>query len=334
MVIITAIPTPMLMTTSKPAARPRRRAVKPPDARPEVVAPADDRGGIEAGEAAALYRLMTWLSPAFPVGAFSYSSGIEWAVEAGDVGDAAGLRDWLSCMLTDGPGFCDGVFLAHAHRAASVTRCRGLAGYRGTRRCLRALARASARNCGAGTRVHRYRTLGMELRRAGSNGRLLRRRHRLSRRGGAGQRGSWACPGADDACLPARADVELDLGRRAADSARADRQPAPDRLAGAGRRLHRQTGALTRRSTISAARHFAPTSPACGTKRSIPGCSDHEGRGAARCINVVPATAGTHTPCPLDWARWQRPFAITNAAGYGSRRSPGRHHYRWKEHLA
>jgi urease accessory protein len=70
-------------------------------------------------EAAALYRLMTWLSPAFPVGAFSYSSGIEWAVEAGDIADAASLKEWLAAMLADGPGFCDGVFLAQAHRAAS-----------------------------------------------------------------------------------------------------------------------------------------------------------------------------------------------------------------------
>ncbi|MGC2780626.1 MAG: urease accessory protein UreF [Bradyrhizobium sp.] len=71
-------------------------------------------------EAAALYRLMTWLSPAFPVGGFSYSSGIEWAVEAGDVGDAASLRGWLSTMLTDGSGFCDAVFLVHAHRAVAL----------------------------------------------------------------------------------------------------------------------------------------------------------------------------------------------------------------------
>ncbi|HWX05295.1 MAG TPA: urease accessory protein UreF [Bradyrhizobium sp.] len=71
-------------------------------------------------EAAALYRLMTWLSPSFPVGAFSYSSGIEWAVEAGDIADAASLADWLASMLADGSGFCDGVFLAHAHRAASA----------------------------------------------------------------------------------------------------------------------------------------------------------------------------------------------------------------------
>jgi len=73
-----------------------------------------------AAEAAALYRLMTWLSPAFPVGGFSYSSGIEWAVEAGDVIDAASLRDWLSAMLVDGSGFCDAVFLVHAHRATGA----------------------------------------------------------------------------------------------------------------------------------------------------------------------------------------------------------------------
>jgi urease accessory protein len=78
------------------------------------------------GEAAALYRLMTWLSPSFPVGAFSYSSGIEWAVEAGDIVDAASLQGWLVAMLADGPGFCDGVFLAHAHRAASSPDRAGL----------------------------------------------------------------------------------------------------------------------------------------------------------------------------------------------------------------
>jgi urease accessory protein len=80
---------------------------------------------LSADEAAALYRLMTWLSPAFPVGAFSYSSGIEWAVEAGDIVDVTTLQDWLTSML-EGPGFCDGVFLAHAHRAASSSDDAGL----------------------------------------------------------------------------------------------------------------------------------------------------------------------------------------------------------------
>ncbi len=68
-------------------------------------------------EQPALYRLMAWQSPAYPVGAFSNSSGIEWAVEAGDIKDAATLRDWLTVMLRDGSGFCDAVLFAHAHRA-------------------------------------------------------------------------------------------------------------------------------------------------------------------------------------------------------------------------
>jgi urease accessory protein len=79
----------------------------------------DDARAMSESEAAALYRLMTWLSPSFPVGAFSYSSGIEWAVEAGDIADAASLRDWLAAMLTDGAGFCDAVFLVQTHRAVS-----------------------------------------------------------------------------------------------------------------------------------------------------------------------------------------------------------------------
>lgn len=74
----------------------------------------------EAEDSAALFRLMTWLSPSFPVGAFSYSSGIEWAVEAGDIIDRQTLQDWLAAMLLDGAGFCDGVFLCHAHRATDA----------------------------------------------------------------------------------------------------------------------------------------------------------------------------------------------------------------------
>jgi urease accessory protein len=76
--------------------------------------------GMTDAEAAALYRLMTWLSPSFPVGAFSYSSGIEWAVEAGDISDAASLEDWLAAMLAEGSGFCDAVFLARTHHAVEA----------------------------------------------------------------------------------------------------------------------------------------------------------------------------------------------------------------------
>ena len=116
--ITTAIP--MLMTTSKPPAPPRPRKVGRASAASTTAAPPAYGGeAMNQSEAAALYRLMTWLSPAFPVGAFAYSSGIEWAVEAGDITDAASLNDWLAAMLAEGSGFCDGVFLAHAHRAAS-----------------------------------------------------------------------------------------------------------------------------------------------------------------------------------------------------------------------
>ena len=62
---------------------------------------------------------MAWLSPAYPIGAFSYSSGIEWAVEAGDIADATTLERWLAVIIADGGGFCDAVFLAHAYHAAA-----------------------------------------------------------------------------------------------------------------------------------------------------------------------------------------------------------------------
>jgi urease accessory protein len=65
----------------------------------------------------ALYRLMSWLSPSFPVGAFSYSSGLEWAVEVGDITDAATLRRWLTVVMSEGGGFCDAVIFVHAYRA-------------------------------------------------------------------------------------------------------------------------------------------------------------------------------------------------------------------------
>ena len=80
----------------------------------------------DAAESAALYRLMAWLSPAYPVGAFSYSSGIEWAVELGDIKDAETLRAWLAVMIGEGSGFCDAVFFVHAHRTIATNDDAGL----------------------------------------------------------------------------------------------------------------------------------------------------------------------------------------------------------------
>lgn len=67
--------------------------------------------------ASALQSLTALLSPAYPVGAYSYSHGLEWAVEAGTVGDAAGLARWTADLVAFGAGRSDAVLLAHAMEA-------------------------------------------------------------------------------------------------------------------------------------------------------------------------------------------------------------------------
>jgi len=68
----------------------------------------------------ALYRLLAWLSPAYPIGAFSYSHGIETAVEEGLIKDRASLVAWLETVLRDGTGRVDGALFAAAWRAAQA----------------------------------------------------------------------------------------------------------------------------------------------------------------------------------------------------------------------
>ncbi len=254
--------TPMLMTTSEPP-------------------PVDARGGMSEAEVAALYRLMTWLSPAFPVGAFSYSSGIEWAVEAGDIADAASLKDWLAAMLADGPGFCDGVFLAQAHRAASSGDDAGL---RDIAELASALVPSRERQLETSSQGRAFIDIA---------------------------RAAWNCDGLDDmisACggpivypvavglVSAAHEIPLaptmhaffhaltsnwiSSGARLIPLGQTDSQRVlallePVVVATAGRAL------WMRRSTISAARPFAPISPACVTRRNIRGCSGHEGGGHA-----------------------------------------------------
>jgi len=67
---------------------------------------------------AALYRLMTWLSPAYPTGAFSYSHGLEYAVETGGVTTADALIDWVATVIDVGAGRIDAALFAAAWRAA------------------------------------------------------------------------------------------------------------------------------------------------------------------------------------------------------------------------
>jgi urease accessory protein len=69
-------------------------------------------------DAAALYRLLAWLSPAYPVGAYTYSHGLETAVEDGRVTTRAALVDYIATVLLAGAGRVDGALLAAAWRAA------------------------------------------------------------------------------------------------------------------------------------------------------------------------------------------------------------------------
>jgi urease accessory protein len=73
---------------------------------------------IITGMIEALYRLTAWTSPSFPTGAFSYSHGLEWAVEAGRVTSERDLFDWIAHGLEFGVARVDGALLAAGFRAA------------------------------------------------------------------------------------------------------------------------------------------------------------------------------------------------------------------------
>lgn len=72
-------------------------------------------------------RLMAWLSPTYPVGAYAYSHGLEWAVEAGDVRDEASLLGWVSDVAERGSLRNDLILASHAHRAAAAGDAAALA---------------------------------------------------------------------------------------------------------------------------------------------------------------------------------------------------------------
>jgi urease accessory protein len=64
-------------------------------------------------------QLLVWLSPAFPVGAFAYSHGLEKAVEKGLIKDRATLGAWLEDLIALGSLRNDLIVLAAAWRAAN-----------------------------------------------------------------------------------------------------------------------------------------------------------------------------------------------------------------------
>ncbi len=66
---------------------------------------------------AALQKLLTWLSPAFPTGAFAWSGGLEFAISDGRASDSMALRHWLEALLSHGGLRTDAILLSQAYRS-------------------------------------------------------------------------------------------------------------------------------------------------------------------------------------------------------------------------
>ena len=84
-------------------------------------AEAGTSGGVAGGGVAgtALIRLLTWMSPAFPIGAFSYSHGLETAIADGRCCDKDSVLGWLAALLEHGGGWSDAVLLGASWRAGN-----------------------------------------------------------------------------------------------------------------------------------------------------------------------------------------------------------------------
>ncbi len=74
-----------------------------------------------------LLTLVQWLSPSYPVGAFSYSHGLEWAVDARQVTDRETLKAWLETVLRHGAGQSDALFLCAAYGVDDATEVDAIA---------------------------------------------------------------------------------------------------------------------------------------------------------------------------------------------------------------
>jgi urease accessory protein len=72
---------------------------------------------VPADGTAELLKILTFLSPAFPVGAFSYSHGLEWQIDSGAIRGAEALQAWLADLIEIGSAWNDAVLFAKAYRA-------------------------------------------------------------------------------------------------------------------------------------------------------------------------------------------------------------------------
>jgi Urease accessory protein UreF len=75
-----------------------------------------------------LQKLLTWLSPAFPVGAFAWSAGLETAIVQRKVTDRGTTQEWIAGTLHHGGLRTDAILLTHAQTVhADAARLQELA---------------------------------------------------------------------------------------------------------------------------------------------------------------------------------------------------------------
>jgi len=137
-ILIITVPTPT-NTETKTISTDRRAGFAPSDepsngadgsaARTQCIPPPDDREPV--------LNLFAWFSPAFPVGSFAFSHGLEWAVHNGDVHDATTAAAWIRALLRYGSLRNDAILASFGWRACLERDDEGLLS-------VTALARAAA----------------------------------------------------------------------------------------------------------------------------------------------------------------------------------------------
>ena len=66
--------------------------------------------------------VMQWMSPAFPIGAFAYSHGLEWAIDKDHVSNGEKLQKWITDLLEYGSLRTDAIFISLILRGHDVRK--------------------------------------------------------------------------------------------------------------------------------------------------------------------------------------------------------------------
>jgi urease accessory protein len=77
-------------------------------------------GPIMGIESTQLLLLLNWMSPAFPIGAYAYSHGLEWAIDDGQVKTQKDLECWIADIITQGSGWNDAVLFVQEYKNQNV----------------------------------------------------------------------------------------------------------------------------------------------------------------------------------------------------------------------